>query len=374
MSSPRSQEARGQLAKKRNRIALMVGTKKGAFVFTTDSGRKRWKSSGPYFRGREIYHVNYDGRNGTMLASVISNHWGPTVAISKDLGATWTESKTPPKFPKGSGLSVERVWHIEPGLEDEPGVVYAGVAPACLFRSEDGGRSWEVNGALMNHKTRKKWNPGAGGLCLHTILLYPHKPKRMHIAISAVGTLMTDDDGRSWKFLNKNVLADFQPDKYPEYGQCVHKLAVNPSRPDVIFHQNHCGVYRSDDAGENWVDIRNNLPSRFGFPVAADFNDPRRAYVVPLEGDFARVPPNGHFAVWGTDNSGKEWFKLDDGLPTKSYFTVLRDGMTTDKEDPCGVYLGTTTGQLYSSPNHGNHWSMVADGLPPILSVSVSAI
>ncbi len=353
-------------------ICLMVGTKKGAFVFRSDSGRRRWKVSGPHFKGNEIYHVAYDRRNGSMLASVISNHWGPTVATSKDLGETWTESKTPPKFPKGSGMSVERVWHIEPGRADEPGVVYAGVAPACLFRSGDGGKSWEVNGALLNHKTRKKWTPGAGGLCLHTILLDPGKPERMHVAISAVGTLRTDDGGRTWKFLNKNVLADFQPDKYPEYGQCVHKLARNLSRPDVIFHQNHCGVYRSDDAGENWIDIRNNLPSRFGFPVAADANDPKRAYVAPLEGDFSRIPPRGHFAVWGTDNAGKEWFKLDANLPGVSYYTVLREGMTTDLQDPCGVYFGTTTGQLFASRNQGARWENIADSLPPILSVSVS--
>jgi photosystem II stability/assembly factor-like uncharacterized protein len=169
------------------------------------------------------------------------------------------------------------------------------------------------------------------------------------------------------------VLADFQPDKYPVYGQCVHKLSTNPSTPDVIYHQNHCGVYRSDNAGEDWVDIRNNLPSRFGFPVAADANDPRRAYVAPLEGDFSRIPPGGHFAVWATDNRGKEWTKLDSGLPEISYFTVLRDGMVADQEDPCGVYFGTTTGQLFASRNQGNSWEKITDGLPPILSVSVSS-
>jgi photosystem II stability/assembly factor-like uncharacterized protein len=357
----------------RGKMVLMVGTKKGAFVFTSDGSRKVWKSTGPNFKGNEIYHMNYDERSGRMFASVNSNHWGPTVAISDDLGYGWKESKTPPKFPKSSGLSVERVWHIEPGRESEPGVVYAGVAPGCLFSSDDGGKSWSVNDAMLNHKTRKKWQPGAGGLCLHTILLDPKRKKRMHIAISAVGTLRTDDGGESWKFLNKNVLADFQPDKYPEYGQCVHKLATNPSRPDVIYHQNHCGVYRSDDAGENWVDIRNNLPSRFGFPVAADANDPKRAYVAPLEGDFSRIPPGGHFAVWGTDNEGREWFKLDDGLPKVSFFTVLREGMVADREDPCGLYVGTTTGHLYVSRDQGEHWSMISDGLPPVLSVSVAS-
>jgi photosystem II stability/assembly factor-like uncharacterized protein len=361
------------LASNKGGVCLLVGTKKGGFVFTSDHKRRDWKVTGPHLKGNEIYHMAYDRRNGVILASTISGHWGPTVARSEDMGKTWKESRTPPKFPKRSGLSVARVWQIKPASEDEPGVVYAGVEPACLFKSKDGGKSWEVNVSMMKQKTRKKWTAGGGGLCLHTILQNPRHPGRMHIAISAVGTMRTDDGGESWKFQNKNVLADFNPIKYPEYGQCVHKLAVNPSRPDVIFHQNHCGVYRSDDAGENWIDIRNNLPSRFGFPIAVDANEPRRAYVAPMEGDFSRIPPAGHFAVWGTDNAGKEWFKLDSGLPSISYYTVLRDGMVTDAEDPCGLYFGTTTGQLYASRDQGNHWQNLSDGLPPVFSVSVSS-
>ena len=356
----------------KGRLCLLVGTKKGAFVFTSDPGRKHWKVSGPHLKGNEVYHMAYDARSGVILASIISGHFGPTVARSENMGNSWKECSAPPRFPKHSRLSVTRVWQIKPGSEDEPRVVYAGVEPACLFRSEDEGKSWNVNESLMDHKTRKKWQPGGGGLCLHTILLYKRRPKRMHVAISAVGTLRTDDGGESWKFQNKNVLADFQPEKYPEFGQCVHKLATNPSKPDVIFHQNHCGVYRSDDAGENWIDIRNNLPSRFGFPIAVDANDPKRAYVAPMEGDFSRIPPGGHFAVWGTDNAGKEWFKLDSGLPSVSYYTVLRDGMVADIEDPCGLYFGTTTGHLYTSRDQGDHWVNISDGLPPVLSVFVS--
>ena len=342
-------------------------------MLTSDSKRKEWKVSGPHLKGNEIYHMVYDRRNGAILASTTSGHWGPTVAISEDMGKTWKESKTPPKFPKSSGLSVARVWHIKPASEDEPGVVYAGVEPACLFKSKDGGRSWKVNVSMMKQKTRKKWQAGGGGLCLHTILQHPRRPNRMHIAISSVGTMRTDDGGESWRFQNRNVLAEFQPNKYPEYGQCVHKLATNPSKPDVIFHQNHCGVYRSDNAGEDWIDIRNNLPSRFGFPIAVDANEPGRAYVAPLEGDFSRIPPSGHFAIWGTDNSGKEWFKLDEGLPSMSYYTVLRDGMVADQEDPCGLYFGTTTGQLYASRDQGNSWQNLSDWLPPVFSVSVSS-
>lgn len=356
----------------KSRVCLMVGTRKGAFVFASDDGRRGWKATGPHFKGNEIHHMAYDRRTGTMLAALSSGHWGPTFAESNNLGKEWKVSKSPPKFPKGSGLSVKRIWQIRPGPDDDPGALYAGVEPACLFRSDDGGKSWQVNEAMMNHRTRKKWTPGAGGLCLHTILPDPRDLDRMHIAISAVGTMFTDDAGESWKFQNKNVLADFLPEKYPVYGQCVHKLAINPERPRVIFQQNHCGVYRSDDAGENWTNIRNNLPSRFGFPIAADANEPRRAYVAPMEGDFSRIPPDGHFAVWGTDNAGTEWFKLDKGLPAESYFLVLRDGMVADQEDPCGIYFGTTTGHLYASRDQGNSWAKVTDALPPILSVSVS--
>lgn len=355
---------------------MMVGTRKGAFVYTSVDGRREWKVSGPHFKGNEIHHMAYDRRTRRIIAALSHSQWGPTTAESRDGGTEWKASKTPPKFPKGSGLSVKRLWQIKPAGDDEPDTIYAGVEPACLFKSDDGGKTWEVNEAMMNHKTRKKWVPGAGGLNLHTILLDPRDPRRMHIAISAVGTMFTKDGGEHWKFQNKNVLADFNPPghKYPEYGQCVHKLASNPSVPDVIYHQNHCGVYRSDDFGENWVDIRNNLPSRFGFPMAVDANEPKRAYVAPMEGDFSRIPPDGHFAVWGTDNAGKEWFKLDSGLPAKSYFLVLRDGMVTDQEDPCGIYFGTSTGQLYASRDQGDHWDRISDTLPPVLSVSVSAL
>ena len=363
-----------KLAKHDGGMVLLVGTRKGGFVFTSDGARKRWKLSGPYLKGNEVYHMAYDARDGSVLASVNSGHWGPTVAKSKRLGEDWKVSKTPPKFPKSSGLSVARVWQIKPGLENEPGVVYAGVEPACLFRSEDGGESWKVNGAMLNHSTRKKWQPGGGGLCLHTIVVSKKRPRRIHIAISSVGTMGSDDEGETWRFQNKHVLAEYLPDKYPEYGQCVHKLAINQSNPDVIFQQNHCGVYRSDDAGEDWKDIRGNLPSRFGFPVAVDANEAKRVYVAPLEGDFSRIPPKGHFAVWASDRGGQAWHRLDEGLPRVSFFTVLREGMVTDQEDPCGVYFGTTTGQLFVSPNQGNSWEKVTDGLPPILSVHASAM
>ena len=358
--------------KKSERSLVLVGTRKGAFIFSSKDGRRTWKATGPHFRGKEIYHMAYDRRNKILLASVEDEQWGQSVARSFDLGKSW-KLANPPKFPKNEkGESVKRVWHIKPSTDDEPDVIYCGVEPATLFRSDDQGENWTVNSAMFNHPTRSTWQPGFGGLCLHTILIRDDNPRDLHIGISAVGTMNSKDRGETWKFQNKNVLADFQPEKYPEYGQCVHKLARHSDRPDVIFQQNHCGVYRSDDDGENWKDIRNNLPSRFGFPIAVDANDPKRAYVVPLEGDFSRVSPDGNFYVWATDNSGKEWAPVHKGLPRPAYFTILRDAMTADLEDPCGIYVGTTTGHLYASRNGGSAWSTLSDTLPPILSVSVS--
>ena len=352
---------------------ILVGTRKGAFVFSSTDGRRSWKASGPHFLGQEIYHVIYDRRNKLLLASVEDRHWGPSIARSSDLGKNWKISNSP-KYPKESGQSVKRVWNITPGTEDEPGVIYCGVEPAMLFRSDDKGESWMINKALLNHETRGKWQPGGGGLCLHTVLVDRRDSKNLHIGISAVGTLNSKDGGMTWKFQNKNVLADFQPEKYPEYGQCVHKVVRHRDRPEVLYQQNHCGVFRSDDGGENWKDIRNNLPSRFGFPMAVDANDPKRVYVVPLIGDFSRVSPDNKFSVWASDNSGKEWFSLARGFPKPAYFEVLREGMATDEEDPGGVYVGTKTGQLFASRNHGNSWSLVSGVLPEIYSVTASAI
>ena len=360
------------MAPKREKVLLLVGTKKGAFVFSSTDGRRTWKSSGPHFRGNDIYHLSYDRRNKLLLASVNNQQWGPSIARSSDLGKNWKVSKTPPKFPKKSGYSVARIWHIEPGLEDEPETLYAGVEPACLFKSEDAGETWSAYDSLVYNKTRKDWVPGGGGLCLHTILLDERDPKKMHVAISAVGTLFTNDGWETWKFQNKNVLVDYSPEKYPVFGQCVHKLARNSQTPDVIYQQNHFGIFRSDDNGEDWKDIRNNLPSRFGFPIVADGNDPKRVYVAPLEGDFARISLKGRFAVWASDNSGKEWFSLEKGIPEVSYFTILREGMIGDLEDPCGLYVGSTTGQLFASRDQGDNWAKITDGLPPVNSVYVS--
>lgn len=351
----------------------MVGTKKGAFLFRSRDGRRTWKAHGPFFRGNQIYHITYDRRNRTLLASVNNEQWGPTVAISTDMGETWRNSEKPPRFPEGSGLSVSRVWNIQPGLDDNPERLYLGVEPACLFRSDDGGMSWSVNESMARHETRPNWQPGNGGLCLHTILPDSRNKDNLHIAISAVGTMFSQDDGGSWEFMNKNVLADFFPEsiKYPEYGQCVHKVVRSSRNQDHLFQQNHCGVFRSRDNGKDWTNITSNLPSRFGFPIAIDQNT-SRIFVVPLEGDFSRIPKDGRLQVWASDNEGDEWFPLNRGIPKVSYFEVLRDGMKADTLDPCGLYFGTTTGQLYASRNNGSSWSCISDGLPPIFSVQAS--
>ncbi|MGA2665912.1 MAG: exo-alpha-sialidase, partial [Nitrososphaerales archaeon] len=354
------------------RTLLMVGTKKGAFVFESKDGKRTWRSTGPHFKGTQVYHLAYDPRDRSVLAAVDSFVWGPTVAKSGDGGRTWKESKKPPKFPKGSELAVGKVWHIQPANEDEPGVVYCGTDPAALFRSDDGGESWTLNRGLFEHESRPKWTPGFGGLCLHSILVDPSDPLTLVVAISSVGVLKSTDGGRSWSFRNKDVLADFMPPKhrYPVFGQCPHHLVRHASRPEVIYQQNHCGVYRSDDGGESWKDISAGLPSRFGFGIAVDSVDPRRIYVAPEESGAARLPLDDRFLVWASDDAGRSWSPLGSGLPRRSYYNVLREGMATDGDDPGGVYFGTTTGQLFGSRNGGKRWDLIADGLPPIYSVT----
>jgi hypothetical protein len=356
-------------------VALMVGTAKGAFIFTSKDGRRSWKVSGPHFEGTPVFHIAYDKRNKMFIAGVNHWQWGPTIAKSMDFGRNWKRPKNQPKFPKGSKLSVKNIWHVEPSTEDEPEVVYLGVDPAVLFKSNDKAETWVINQSLLNHETREKWNPGLGGLCLHTILIDPKDARKQHIGISAVGTLFTSDGGLGWKFQNKNVRADFLPNKYPLFGQCVHKFVRNPSRPEVLYQQNHCGQYRSDNNGEDWVDIQNNLPSDFGFPITVDSNEPKRVYATPLEGAGNRVSPKARFAIWVSENSGKEWQEMTKGLPKPpSYFNILREGMAADDADPCGVYVGTTTGQLFASRNQGKEWAKITDILPPILSVSASSL
>lgn len=355
-------------------LLLLVGTSKGSFVFESSNKQRTWKIRGPFFEGFETHDMI--GEKGedrpTLYAAVNTWMWGPLVYKSTDLGHSWKKAKAHPRFPEGNPhkLSVQRIWNLQ---FDNDGRLYAGVEPAALFVSEDGSSSWEGIDSLNFHTTRKNWQPGNGGLCLHTIIIHPKQERKIRVAISAVGVIGTDDGGSKWRFMNKNIRADFLPTKYREYGQCVHKIDLHPSKPDVLYLQNHGGVYVSKDFGEKWIDIGKALPSDYGFPIGVHPHRPDQVYVVPLQIG-PRYPPNGAFQVWVSSDGGKRWRKRAKGLPERSYFNVLREAMAMDGEDPCGIYLGTTSGELFCSTDEGNSWQRIAEHLPRIYSVSCVAL
>ncbi len=381
-------------------VKVFIGTRKGGFVYSSDLERKRWHAGDIQFKGWNLMHMQLDPRSQRLFASASHYVYGPTIQYSDDYGKTWTQAKQSPAFTRpsksgrpygtvddamraGSGdttvkdkpESVDKVWHITPGRKNEPGVLYAGVQPASLFISRDNGETWQINEGLFDHPHRGQWNPGAGGLCLHTILLDPTNKDRMFIAISAAGCYRTDDGGETWKACNKNVRADFNPDRYPEFGQCVHKMAMHPSNPNLIYQQNHCGVYRSDNAGDDWIDIgEGKLPSRFGFPIAVHPKDPRTIYIALEQSDEFRLSVDGRFSVWRSRDSGESWQRMTEGLPMQAHLVVLRDAMATDTLDEAGIYVGTHTGQLFYSRNAGDTWDLLADYLPPILSVEAAVV
>ena len=382
------------------KVMVQVGTHKGGYIFTSDPKRKKWEASDLLFKSWEVMHMKLDPRNRRMHAAVTHPVYGGTTHYSDDLGKTWTQAKEVPVLsrPSKSGRPIGTVaeagqvgwdasklagepekviktWHIEPGRPEEPGVLYAGIQPASLFRSSDRGESWALMEGLYDHPQRGQWSPGAGGLCLHTILLDPTNPQRMYVAVSAAGCYRTDDGGKTWRPLNKNVLADFSPDKYPEFGQCVHKMAMHPSRPEVIYQQNHCGVYRSDNSAEDWIDIgEGKLPSRFGFPIAVHPHDPQTIYIALEESDQYRVSVDGRFSVWRSRDAGTTWERLTDGLPQRAHLVSLRESMATDTLEDAGIYVGTSTGQVFFSRDAGDHWELLADFLPPVLSVEACLV
>lgn len=369
-------------------LLALVGTRKGAFILTGDQSRRRWRLAGPYNPGTDIFHLVYDPRAGGRIFSASNSMWfGPQVEFSDDLGGTWEQSREQPRFSEKpeyaehDGPTVSNIWHIEPGRDSEPDTLYAGVQPAAIFKSTDNGATWgEVEG-LGKHPTRSQWMPGFGGLCLHSIALDWQDPQRMWVGISAAGVFRTDDGGENWLPANQGVRADFNPaDPLPEWGQCPHKLLPQTAKPGLLYQQNHCGVFRTEDYGSRWTDITEGLPSRFGFVLGLHPRDPQTLFVLPEDealgtdvGGGIRYVSGGKFRVFRSRSGGKEWESLTNGLPQEhAYLHCLREGMATDTLDPVGVYLGTVNGQIFYSWDEGDHWEVMVENLPPINSVEVA--
>lgn len=383
------------------KIRLLVGTKKGGFILTSDGARKKWTVKGPLFEGWEVYHMAGSPADPRRIyASQTSGWFGQVIQRSSDGGETWETpgggpQKGPDGMPRGESnkfvyegavgqhlfydgkprpWEFKRVWHLEPDLKD-PDTCWAGVEDAALFKTTDGGRTWKELPGLRTHATAPKWAPGAGGLCLHTIVLDKKVPGRMFVAISAAGVFRSDDAGATWRPMNKGLHSDYIPDKNAEVGYCVHRIAQHPAKPEVLYMQLHGGVLKSEDGGGRWTDIHTGLPSDFGFPIAIDSNHPDTVFVIPIDAMRGRIPPEGKLRVYRTTDGGRRWEPMTKGLPQEHcYVNVLRDAMTVDAMDPCGVYFGTTGGQVYGSADGGESWQAIVRDLPHVLSVSVQTI
>jgi photosystem II stability/assembly factor-like uncharacterized protein len=354
-------------------VLVLVGTNKGAFIVEGNAGRRSWELRGPFCETRPINHVIADPVTGAIYAGGGNAWFGAGVWKSTDLGATWTKSSEGLAYP-AEEPPVKAVWSVAPAA----GTLYAGVEPAGLFRSTDDGRSWQHVAGLRNHPSRPKWQPGGGGLILHSLVPHPSDESQLWVGISAAGVFHTADGGETWEPRNSGTRADFLPagENYPEYGQCVHCLVMAPGRPDRLYQQNHCGMYRSQDGGRLWDSIEAGLPSTFGFPAAVHPRDPATLYLLPLNGDMAgRYVPDGKAAVWRTRDGGDHWEALRQGLPQENaFFCVLRQAMATDRLAPAGVYFGTTTGTLYASADEGDSWTCIQQHLPTILSVETLVV
>jgi photosystem II stability/assembly factor-like uncharacterized protein len=367
-------------------VRVLVGTRKGAFVLSADGKRESWDVRGPLFAGWEIYHVKgCPGDAGRLYASQSSGWFGQQIQRSDDGGETWEPVGHEFRYEGVPGThqwydgtphpwEFARVWHLEPSASD-PDLVYAGVEDAALFRSSDGGRSWEELEGLRGHASGPSWQPGAGGMCLHTILLDPAEPGRIFVAISAAGVFRSDDGGRTWAPKNRGLRSEGIPDPGAEVGHCVHRIAQHPARPQVLFMQKHWDVMRSDDAGDSWREVSGDLPSDFGFPIDVHAHEPDTLYVVPIKSDSEHYPPDGKLRVYRSRSGGGDWEALAQGLPQRDcYVNVLRDAMAVDSLDACGVYFGTTGGQVYASADAGDTWSPIVRDLPAVLSVEVQTL
>jgi photosystem II stability/assembly factor-like uncharacterized protein len=391
-------------------VRLIVGTRKGAFILTSDGKRENWQVSGPHFAGWEIYHGKGSPADPNRIYLSQSSGWfGQILQRSDDGGKTWFQPGTPPGeaapapggFPKGESnkfvydtsaetghpltthqwydgtqhpWEFKRVWHLEPSLTD-PNIVYAGVEDAALFRSTDGGKSWHELSGLRGHGTGPHWQPGAGGMCLHTIILDPKNANRIYVAISAAGAFRTDDAGKTWKPINRGLKSAFIPDPNAEVGHCVHHVALHPSRPDVLFMQKHWDVMRSDNAGDQWHEVSGNLPTDFGFVIDVHAHEPETIYVAPIKSDGEHYVPDAKLRIFRSRAGGNEWEPLTKGLPQSNcYVNILRDAMSVDTLDSCGVYFGTTGGQVYASRDAGDNWTAIVRDLPAVLSVEAQAL
>jgi photosystem II stability/assembly factor-like uncharacterized protein len=367
-------------------VRVLVGTRKGAFILTSDGTRDRWSVNGPLFGGWEVYHVTGSTVDQERLYAAPSTGWfGQTLHRSDDGGATWEPVGNEFAYQGATGNHLwydgtprpwkfTRVWHLEPSLTDRD-AVYAGVEDAALFRSADGGRSWTELAGLRTHPSGAAWAPGAGGMCLHTILLDPTNPARVFVAISAAGVFRSDDEGATWRPTNRGLQSNFMPKPDAEVGHCVHRIAMNRARPDVLFMQKHWDVMRSDDAGESWREVSGNLPTDFGFGLAVHAHEPETVYVVPIKSDSEHYVADGKLRVFRSRTGGGEWEPLTNGLPQRDcYVNVLRDAMAVDSLDRCGIYFGTTGGQVYASPDSGETWAPIVRDLPSVLSVAVQTL
>jgi len=388
-----------------SKVRVLVGTRKGAFILTSDGKRDKWEINGPHFAGWEMYHLKGSPADPNRIyASQTSGWFGQIIQRSDDGGKTWIQPGAPAGIQPAPGpptaasnefvydapakplttpqwydgtqhpWEFKRVWHMEPSLTD-PDTVYAGVEDAAIFRSTDGGENWQELPGLRGHGTGPMWQPGAGGMCLHTIILDPSNPNRMWIAISAAGAFRTDDGGASWKPINRGLRSNYIPNPEAEVGHCVHHIAMNPKRPGVLFMQKHWDVMRSDNAGDNWTEVSGNLPTDFGFAIDVHAHEPETIYVVPIKSDSEHFPLEGKLQVFRSRSGGNEWEALTRGLPQKDcYVNVLRDAMAVDTLDKCGIYFGTTGGQVYCSANAGDSWNAIVHDLPAVLSVEVQTL